>query len=256
MYVNDNDLLYWAPSVANTDEELIEQVQQATSLTALKDGITAPSHTSILQPDGMSVPIQPHDMSELSKMLGVHYAPIGDGSKHIIKITDKGFDWANNIAIRPLFYRNTCMSFFLQLYPGISWSLVSVILPPLELESMMRKLYRKVLPILGLNRNITTEWRMLPEIYQGLGLSNFTVVSFTKKVFFLQCNWGFTGGHYDLMQFAFEAFLIEIGLYGDVFQVVFSDFGILATSGTWFKFFWELGDCLDINVSLHASYHI
>ena len=58
------------------------------------------------------------------------------------------------------------------------------------------------------------------------------------------------------MQFAFEAFLVEIGLYGNVFQMAFADFGLLATSSTWFQLFWELGDYLDIKVSLHASYHI
>ena len=170
-------------------------------------------------------------------------------------MTDKGFDWDHNIATHLLSCRDTWMSFFLQLYPGILWGLVLVI-PPLELESMMRKLYHRALSILDVNRNITTEWRMLPEMYQGLGLPNFTVHAFAKKVFFLQCNWGFTGGHCNLMQFAFEAFLIKIGLYGDVFQEAFSDFGILATSGTWFKNFWELGNYLDIKVSLHASYHI
>jgi len=73
---------------------------------------------------------------------------------------------------------------------------------------------------------------MLPETFQGLGLPNFTVVAFAKEVFFLQCNWGFTGGHCDLMQFSFEAFLIEIGLYGNLCQMAFADLGILATSGT------------------------
>jgi len=133
MYVDDTDLLHWAPFVTTTDEELIEQVQQATndwgllsqatggilkqekcsvyflsykfvngrarlksledlppatSVVTLKDGTSAPSHISITQTDGTPVPIQTHDVSEPSRMLGVHYAPIGDGSKYIANITE------------------------------------------------------------------------------------------------------------------------------------------------------------------------
>ena len=59
---------------------------------------------------------------------------------------------------------------------------------------------------------------MLPEMYQGLGLPNFILVAFAAKVYFLQCHWGFEGATSDALQFAYETFLIEVGLHGNVFS--------------------------------------
>ena len=75
----------------------------------------------------------------------------------------------------------------------MTWGLVAVVMEPKKLEEMMCGLYYRLLPLLGVNRNITTPWRMLPEMYQGLGLPNFLVLSLASKVFFLQCNWNFPG---------------------------------------------------------------
>ena len=47
----------------------------------------------------------------------------------------------------------------------------------------MQVLYSQCLPILGVNRNIGTEWRMLPERYQGLGMPNYVMLCFAAKVF-------------------------------------------------------------------------
>ena len=47
------------------------------------------------------------------------------------------------------------------------------------------------------------------------------------------------------MMQAFEAFMIEVGLYGDVMQHSYSKYGCLSEDGTWFKnlreFLHELG---------------
>ena len=58
------------------------------------------------------------------------------------------------------------------------------------LQDAYQKLYYKMLPLLDVNRNISKEWRTLPERYQGLGLPDFEVHSFSKKFHFLQRKWG------------------------------------------------------------------
>ena len=77
----------------------------------------------------------------------------------------------------------------MQLYPGMAWGLVSVVLAPKELNDTMQTLYAKILPLLCINRCITDAWRMPPEMYEGIGLPNFVVVAFATKIYFLQCHW-------------------------------------------------------------------
>ena len=53
------------------------------------------------------------------------------------------------------------LSFFMQLYPGISYGLASVVIRPSKLDELMNSLYYKILPLLGINRCIATPWRMI-----------------------------------------------------------------------------------------------
>ena len=99
----------------------------------------------------------------------------------------------------------------------MTWGLVAVIMEPKKLKELMCGLYYRLLPHLGVNRCITTPCRMLPEMYQGLGLPNFLVLSLASKVSFLQCNWDFPGSTGDMLRFNYEAFLVEVGLYGNPF---------------------------------------
>ena len=59
-----------------------------------------------------------------------------------------------------------------------------------------------------------------------------------------------------MMAQAYEAFIIEVGLYGDIFTYDFDRYGVLATDGTWFKKFWELADHLKVTVALDSQFHV
>ena len=124
------------------------------------------------------------------------------------------------------------------------FGLATVIMRPTKLDKRMQSLYYHCLPFLGVNRHITKPWRMLPKKYHGLGLPTFVVVCFVAMMFLLQRHWGFNSAAGNMLQQAYEAFLIEVGLYGDVFTRDFKDWGILATDGTWFKNFWEFASYL------------
>ena len=55
---------------------------------------------------------------------------------------------------------------------------------------------------------------------------------------------------------AYEAFLIEVGLYGNILTLDYTKFGILASDLTWFKSLWEFSDYLKVSVVLGGKYHI
>ena len=89
---------------------------------------------------------------------------------------------------------------------------------PDKLDAHLSRVWYKVFSLLGVRRNITLLWRTLPERFQGLGMPNFIVVAFASKVFFLQCHWGFSGATADSLHWNYEAFIMEVGLYGNVFS--------------------------------------
>ena len=101
-------------------------------------------------------------------------------------MSKKGIDWVDRIDIGKLPMRDAWTSFFAQLLPGINWGLVAVVLTPKALQNYYQDLYYKILPLLGVNRNIGKGWRTLPERYQGLGLPDFEVHALSKKIHFLQ----------------------------------------------------------------------
>ena len=105
----------------------------------------------------------------------------------------------------------------MQLYPAtISWGLVTTVLPLATLEKKVQALYYKALPLMGINGNIKKEWWSLPTMYQGLGLPSFLLVALSKKISFLQENWGSPGvAQSDTLSLAYDDFLMEVGLYGN-----------------------------------------
>ena len=97
---------------------------------------------------------------------------------------------------------------------------------------------------------------MLPERFQGLGLPNFVVVCLAAKIFFLQQHLGFDDAAGQMMQQAYEAFLMEVGLYGDVLSLDFEAYGDLATELTWFKCVWEYAHILRVGINLGDDFQI
>jgi hypothetical protein len=99
--------------------------------------------------------------------------------------------------------------FYLQLFPGNSWGLVTVCIHPKKMGKSFQRVYKKTLPFLGVNCKIKKEWRTLTEIYQGLSLPNFPLVALAEKVSFLLENWGFQGqAHSNALAMAYENFLL------------------------------------------------
>ena len=61
----------------------LRDLPEASSTLTLDSGKEAPAHIVIPQPDGTSCPIQTLDVTEASKMLGIHFVPKGDSTTHI-----------------------------------------------------------------------------------------------------------------------------------------------------------------------------
>ncbi len=110
---------------------------------------------------------------------------------------------------------------FLQLYPAMSYGLTTVIIPPKKLDALMGELYYKALPMLGINRCIARDWRLLSERYQGLGPPNFTTDCLASKLQYIQSKWGFASAAGTLTLHTYEAFLVEVRVYGNIFHLLY-----------------------------------
>jgi hypothetical protein len=82
-------------------------------------------------------------------------------------------------------------------------------------------------------------------------MANYTLVSLSSKLSFIQINWGFDVAHLKAMMMGYESFMIEVGLYGNTMDYNFKRYSMLATNNTWFKNVWEL--VLYFNVSLNFN---
>ncbi len=137
-----------------------------------KDGQMLPSHTSIPQPEGPDLPIITHKVTTASKMHGVHFSPAGNSATHVNNMAQKGLDWVNCLCTKPVCRNDARLSFYLQLFPSLTWGLVTVCMSPKKLDAKIQRIYAKALPFLEVNSKIKHEWQMLPEQYQGLGIPN------------------------------------------------------------------------------------
>ncbi len=108
-------------------------------------------------------------------------------------MVQNGLDWVDCLCTKPISRADAWLSFYLQLFPGMSWGLVTVCMSPPKLDEKFQKVYKKALPFLGVNRKIKRKWWTLPEMYQGLGLPNFPSIALLSKVSFLLGKWGFHG---------------------------------------------------------------
>jgi hypothetical protein len=214
-----------------------------------------PLHITIPQPVGPDAPIVTHDVTTASKVLGVDFSPAGNSTTHMEHMVQKFLDWVDCLRSKTLARRDAWLSFYMQLFPGISWGLVMVCMHPWKLDTMIQRVYTKALPFLGVSCKIMKEWCTLPEMFQGLALPDFPLIALSKKISFLLGNWGFHGlVHSNSLAIAYENFLLEVGLYSDPLLWSFEDYGHLSTKATWFQYVWLLVWMFNVNFLIHEDF--
>jgi hypothetical protein len=190
-------------------------------------------HISILQPVGLDIPIETHDVLTASKMLGVHFSPAGNSITHVNHMVEKGLNWIECLRSKPVSQRDAWLSLSFQLFPSILWGLVTVCMQPATLDKKFQRVYAKALPVHGINCKMKREWRTLPEMYPGLALPNFPLVALAERVSFLVGNWGFQGqAQSGALAMAYDNFLMEVGLYGSPLDWNYGDYGHLSMEDT------------------------
>jgi hypothetical protein len=88
-----------------------------------------PSHITIPQPTGPYLPIITHKVMTALKMLVVHFSPARNSATHMEHMVQKGLDWVDCLRTKPVSRQDAWLGFYLQLFPCMSWGLVTICLP-------------------------------------------------------------------------------------------------------------------------------
>ena len=202
---------------------------------------------SVPQPDGSSAEIAQVPITESKKTLGVWTNPAGDCDKQVEVITEKLGVWTDRLEMGKLPARWAWVSYFHQLWPRIGYGLGTNSSGVAELEAQeeegggLRKLYRRILPYLGVNRNIKAGWRHLHSSFGGIGLRKLlTETTIARLNLFLQ--------HYNTpstlgkkLTISLECLQLEAGLSSCPLLEPYHPLGPLTTP-CWCRSLWE---CLD-----------
>jgi hypothetical protein len=146
-------LLYWF-NKCRAKMRTISLLLAPSAFITMPDGSIALSHLRVPLPDGTSEPIPTLKNKETSLMLGVNWGPLSGGGTRVREMTKKGYNWAVWMRSRPLPHDLESKSFNLQLQPGMTWGIATVVMPPQKLLVQIQRVYFRCLPSLNVNCHI------------------------------------------------------------------------------------------------------
>jgi hypothetical protein len=189
---------------------------------------------TIPQHGGTVIDIALKDPKEATQTLGMFTSPMSDGYAHLAKMLSRCRHWEESIRSSMLPYRDRWHSLHTQLFPSSRYGLIPLMTPPAVLEEAFMDTYYRLLPLLNVNRNITSDWCWLPQSFQGLGLPNMGLEKLSQMLQYVVRHWG-SGGPMDFQLWqSFELLQFECGLYGNPLTRDFRLYGRLATN-TWIR---------------------
>jgi hypothetical protein len=136
------------------------------------------------------------------------------------------------------------------------WGIATVVMSLQNVLDQFQRVYFRYLPLLNVNCHIDLPWRILPEQYQGLGMTYYALVSLSLKLSFLQCDWGFDIAHLKAMMMGYEPFMIEVGLYGNTMDYNYNSHSMLVMDNTWFKNVWESVSYFNVSLNFDLDYQL
>ncbi len=184
------------------------------------------------------VTIKLKDPNDASEVLGVWTSPSSSGEKQLQHMISKGKKWSQRIMHSPLQPAEVWHSFKTQALLAVKYGLLPLMSSRKMIDETFSSWYFSFLPALGINRNITKEWRTLPWQYQGLGLPHMSLEKLAVSLYYIQRHWDTPQPTGIFLRCIFELCQLKIGLADNFLNRDYDIYGCLATH-TWFKVLWE-----------------
>ena len=143
----------------------------------------------------------------------------------------------------------------IQLKPKLEFGLVAVCTPPKKLEDLLERIQHNALSPLGFNQKIYTELRTVHAQYQGMGMFDLNNSCTEFKVHLMRECWNKDNCLGKIIKLAYETFLVDIELGGDIFSKDHNKLHRLAEK-CWFQYLWCLCDFLQVQVIIDKEQHV
>ena len=128
-------------------------------------------------------------------------------------------------------------------------------IPSKNLDDLMSSIKHSVLSPLGFNQKIYKELRTAHARYQGMVMFDLNNSCMEFKVHLMQNYWNKDNCLGNMMRLAYETFLVDTGLGGDVFCRNYQRLNQLAQE-SWFQHLWRLCNFLQVELVLDKAYHV
>ena len=207
------------------------------------------------QPDGTFADIQQHPVNHCEKTLGIYTCPAGSGDKQIEVLIDKVATWTTRLENGTLPAKWGWVSYFQQLWPKLNYGLGTNPSQVKELQALeepkgeLRQLYRRLLPKLGVNRNIKAGWRHLHPTFGGVGIRTLLTEVVIARVNLLMQHYGTNSSIGTQLTTSLELLQLETGYNDNPLNHPFHPMGPLCTP-CWFRSLWEAVDHFKFRIVL------
>jgi len=280
LYVDDSDLFILADSPSDSPTVVIQKLQRniqlwqgglratggslapdkcSWSLLAFqwKNGkwrlhtqASFPASLSILDPLGQPIPLQRCEPTEASKAVGIYQALSGSMLPQFDHLCQQADSIATAFAAGYLPRNTAWLGLMTMLWPSISYSLPVTSFSELQCLQITRKLYRGLLPKLGVVRSYPLSLRHAPASLFGLALpSVLWEQGIAALRLLLECGNGPSVAG-SLLQTSVEQAQLEVGSLTPFYQLPFQQYGFLLTD-CWLKSLWRF--LSDAGLHLQAS---
>ena len=131
----------------------------------------------------------------------------------------------------------------------MKYGFVPLMSEPAVLEEEVIRVYYKMLPYLGVNRNLRADWRWLPTKFQGLGLPNLSIEKLAMMLQYVVRHWDMGEGIWMQMRRVMEIAQIECGLEGNFLTRPYNMLESLM-SPCWPKLLWSYVDYFGVTLEV------
>ena len=192
-------------------------------------------------------------LTESKKILGVYDSPDKGYMAHLSFMEEKAALWLLKIKRSYLPRASTWVAYYLQLCPGLRYGIGTLSNTLREGQDILSQLDYRLLPSLGICRNIPKELRRISFTFGGFGLFNFPVEQFIQRAHLFLQHFGTPSTLGMKLDAAMEALQLHLGCSSNPLSLDYDTWSFLAPE-CWLKCFWE--STHHFNVLLKAHNHL
>ena len=206
---------------------------------------------TVPQASGPEVVFTQLQLCQAMKDLGLYTPPEGSSDPHLEAKQDRVDDWTSKMRAGSLPARSAWLSYKCQLWGGLKYGLGASPAKLEELKNGLGKSDHKILSMLGICRNINTQWRYLPHCYRGMELHNLPIETTAASINSFLQHYGTKTNLGLYLTALIENLQLELGVSRCSFEYDYDTWNELATD-SWVKLLWERVRNFDIQ--LEADY--